>query len=200
MTNLDVLISRAKAEHEVDFVMDDTNRSVVNTLLSYAAAIPSPSPANPANPSQYPLPDAQYSLKKGIMLFGGCGVGKTLLMKLLRRNLLCNFSLMNCRVVAAEFARTGDEGIEKYCRVHSHEGICFDDLGIEPDKIYFGQQVNVMLEVMLRRYEQGAFYRTHVTTNLTVKELAVRYGNRLTDRFKEMFNIVCFPETAMSRR
>ncbi len=156
--------------------------------------------------------DSSYSFHKGLLLMGNIGCGKTLMMKMFSTNLVNNYQVINCRKIASEFAIHGDEGIQKYFEVTTSNlsglgygracmrSICFDDLGTEPDKKYFGQEVNVILEVMLRRYDNGDFTRTHATTNLTPGEIKSRYGERLTSRFREMFNLIKFPANSPDRR
>ncbi len=151
------------------------------------------------------------------MLFGNTGCGKTVLSKLFIHNPFIRYVVINCRKVASIFAIGGDEAILPYCDKRSYMGDggrpgtlvnkfdlqahCFDDLGAEPLKQYFGQKIEVMEEVILRRYDVGApFYKTHVTTNLTAKLLRDRYGDRFADRCIEMFNVIQFPKEAESRR
>ena len=139
-----------------------------------------------------------YSFQKGLMLFGNTGIGKSDLIKLCRQNPTKDFSFINCRSVSAEFVVSGDEGIQRFC---TENAWCFDDFGSEQAKNYFGNKIEVMEEVMLRRYDRGApFNNTHITTNKTAIEIRDRYGDRLADRFRQMFNIIEFPVSAKSRR
>lgn len=156
----------------------------------------------------------EIDLKKGLFVSGNIGCGKTYLLKLLQANPKYNYNLVNCRAVASEFAKDGDEAIEKYYKISEYidstlgayqkvksiKAYCFDDLGTEPNKKYFGSDMNVMLDILLQRYDKGDFYKTHITSNLTALELKEMYGARLTSRFKEMFHFVSFPETANDRR
>lgn len=153
-----------------------------------------------------------YSLTKGICLFGGVGVGKTTILKMLCRNQLQSFVLKMCRQVEDEFSQQGDAilkyyGSQKQTATNSdpfgHQvlGYCFDDLGTEPIARYYGKDVNVMTEILLNRYDNDLpFNQTHITTNLSVDEIRARYGTRVTDRMRQMFNLLTFPETAKSRR
>lgn len=149
------------------------------------------------------------------MLFGNTGCGKTTIAKLLSNNPVRNYGVINCREVASEFAKGGDEALEVYYQshkrtlyehsgmitMHSIKAVCFDDFGAEPIKQYFGTKIEVMEDVMLRRYDKGRpFFTTHITTNKTTTEIRERYGDRIADRFREIFNIIEFPVNAKSRR
>lgn len=151
-----------------------------------------------------------YSLKKGLLVYGPVGVGKTQLMKLFTCSPKGIFRLVDCSDVAGIFKKSGEEGIEKFFKDqqfqyrnpfnHSIQGICFDDLGIESDGRYFGNQVNVMERIMDVRYRSRNLLYTHIITNLNTKEINDRYGIRFLDRCKEMFNVITFDPAAPSRR
>jgi DNA replication protein DnaC len=80
-------------------------------------------------------------------------------------------------------------------------GYCFDDLGTEVDKKYYGNESNVMAEILLDRYDkQSVKGKTHVTSNLNSTMLEERYGYRVRSRIREMLNIVIFDDRAKDRR
>ena len=188
-----------------EFTIDEANKETTLLICKYFA-----------NELYAEVDGAWFSNNKGLFLSGNIGCGKTFLMKLLQVNPIYNYRVVNCREVASDFAKDGDAGIEKYIKIYEQppqkhhdpafrkqrllNGYCFDDFGTEPDKKYYGSEVNVMLEVLLHRYDKGDFFTTHITTNINITELKERYGSRLTSRMKEMFNFINFPETATDRR
>src|SRR6202021_202963 len=97
--------------------------------------------------------------------------GQKLIMRLLQENPIRTYNIVNCRKVASDFGINGDEGIEKYYKrsenyKDSLRAFCFDDFGAEPDKIYYGSRINVMEDIIYRRYDFGdPFWTTHLTTN-----------------------------------
>src|SRR5690606_38440412 len=96
------------------------------------------------------------SLEKGIMLMGPVGCGKTTIMKALRRNPDNCFMLLPTKDVAAEF-RQDEYGItDRYGRgkMRKQMGVCFDDLGLESNIRIWGEEVNVMEEIIYSRYEK----------------------------------------------
>lgn len=193
---LEDLIEVAK-EEKISFKIDANNEKQVKLLAQYFANDPE-------------FEKSGYSLNKGILLYGPVGVGKTQLMKLFLCSPKCYFKMVDCSDVAGEFKKRGEEGIEKYFRDseyqyrnvfnHRKQGVCFDDLGVESDGRYFGNQMNVMERIIDVRYRSRAQLITHMITNLTVKEIHDRYGVRFLDRCKEMFNVIQFDTKAPSRR
>ena len=149
---------------------------------------------------------AQYGidLNKGILLAGPVGCGKTVLMSLMKYLPSAEFkySLKPCRDVSFEFIQDGYEVIHRYSRGKQNESsprnICFDDLGLENNLKYYGNECNVMAEILLSRYDlfiaRGLI--THLTTNLSASEIEQAYGNRVRSRMRQMFNLIAFnPDT-----
>lgn len=75
---------------------------------------------------------------------------------------------------------------------------CFDDLGAEQSLKYYGNECNVMGEILLSRYEYFVSHdmTTHITTNLSASEIEELYGNRVRSRMREMFNLILFNNTS----
>jgi len=141
------------------------------------------------------------NLKKGILLSGPVGCGKTSLMKLLRYITphYKAYEIMHTRNITFAFNHIGYSIIEQY---GDNRFYCFDDLGIEPKGRFFGKDCNVMGEVLLSRHELFAKYKfkTHGTTNLNAQELEQRYGNRVRSRMRELFNLIGFDNGSVDKR
>jgi len=74
----------------------------------------------------------------------------------------------------------------------------FDDLGTENNLKYFGNECNVMTEILLSRYDLFVSRQmlTHLTTNLNSSEIEDIYGTRVRSRLREQFNLIAFDANA----
>lgn len=201
------LIARLKASKNYNgksFVVDRDNEAQVEMICQYFAGVTAP----------------DIDPNKGLALLGNVGVGKTYLMSFFFQNQVQSYVMANCRKIEGlwvEEAGMKDKPaqgvISRYSGIwpgymnsnpfgHQQLGVCFDDLGTEtsPSKAY-GEEKNVLAEILMNRYESGMpFNMTHVTTNLSAHDIGLKYGTRVRDRFREMFNVINFPNEAKSRR
>jgi DNA replication protein DnaC len=183
----------------IDKVKEEAYYKIVTRLCCYFA-----------NDRRFETSDLK--LDKGILLFGGVGVGKTTLMQMFRQNQAFSYRLVSCREVESEFAIDGDAAVKMFSvntpipsvnKFHQTEvGFCFDDLGTENAITkHFGNAKNVLADILLNRYDLKLDKRsTHITTNLNVDEIEKHYGTRVIDRIRENFNLILFDHQALSRR
>ena len=150
---------------------------------------------------------------------GSIGCGKTTLMRLFAEGLRNGprFRIISARAITRQFLREGHPVIDRYGAGSyrtKHLGCgpvlqydqpltyCFDDIGAEAATKRYGNDCNVIAEVLLDRYEQfvqrGMI--THLTTNLDAEALEDHYGDRVRSRLREMCNLICFPAEARDRR
>lgn len=154
-----------------------------------------------------------YSLSKGLLIHGNIGCGKTTMMKAFTKNTYQSYSMVSCRTVADSYKADGMNGIAKYFEVvknifphlyygHQQLGWCFDDLGTESSKKHYGDNLNVMAEVLLNWYDKIGigFNKIHITTNLTTAEIEEYYGSRVRSRMREMFNVITFDPSESDKR
>lgn len=192
---------KAIAGNEWDF-SDKTIVNVFKLLLTYFNGIES----------------EKYDLNKGILLIGNVGTGKTSTMRIFaeylgRTNNPNYFKFVESRMIIREFAKDKYSGMERYSfneRPDEHgtmhkkpSNLCIDDLGLEKQEAkHYGETVDVMGEFLADRYSIfiDERYRklTHATSNLSTDSLASLYGERLYDRFVELFNIILL--TGKSKR
>jgi hypothetical protein len=193
-------------QEDPSFSLDQDNEEIVKLLCLYFTDNPQ-------------FEEKGYNLNKGLLLFGGVGVGKTFLLSAFRNNQKFSYQVASCQDVEGTYARVGDDknedtgevGLKKYYGLipmttlnqygQDSLGFLFDDLGQENTATkHYGTQRNVMLEVLSQRYKNNLFTSTHITTNLSGEQINQVYGVRVADRMKEMFNLISFPESAKSRR
>lgn len=206
----DELYGRVKASKNAQgrpFILDNSNREIVKLICQYFANDPA-------------FENEERSLRKGLAMMGNVGVGKTFLMAFFHLNQNQSYVMANCRKIEGlwiEQMSNKEKPLRNVIDYHSgsiqsavnsnpfgHQalGTCFDDLGTEtsPSKSY-GEEKNVMGEILMNRYESGLpFNYTHITTNLSAHDVGIKYGTRVRDRFREMFNLIQFDNTAKSRR
>ena len=146
-------------------------------------------------------------LNKGIMLSGPLGIGKTSLMNLMKilTSAEHKFYIKPCRDISYEFIQDGYEVIQKYSKGKLYpdpKTICFDDLGTENNIKYYGNECNVMAEILLSRYDLfiAKKIQTHITTNLSATEIESAYGNRVRSRLRSMINLIAFDKTTKDKR
>jgi len=147
-------------------------------------------------------------LNKGILLTGPIGCGKTTLMNLMKHLAQPNnkFSVKPCRDISFEFIQDGYIIIHKYSIGKPYQfeprNYCFDDLGTENNLKYFGNECNVIAEILLNRYDLfiSKKLQTHITTNLSAIEIEKNYGNRVRSRLREMVNLIAYDKTTPDKR
>lgn len=181
---------------QLQYEVDENNQDVVNQLCHYFAR------------------ETEFigDLNKGLLLAGPIGCGKTSLMKFFCRNQEFSYRVISCRDIEKDFAENGYDCLDKYSfnvptavngNPFGHQilGYCFDDLGTESNSKNYGREKNMMAEIILNRYDNRLPHNsTHITTNLTAAQITEYYGSRVTDRLKEMLNIITFKPNAKSRR
>jgi len=151
-------------------------------------------------------------LNKGILLPGPIGCGKTTLMALIKYFFQPGkqYQLKSTRDITFEFEKEGYKVINRYSKnplnlsyTNPVPGIfCFDDLGVEQIQKHFGNECNVMAEILLSRYDLfiSKGIPTHLTTNFSASEIEEKYGNRVRSRMREMFNLVAFDKNTGDKR
>lgn len=195
-----VLRAFAEAFHK-QFVIDESNSEIFNILLWYFSS------------SQHLFEGniEGLSRKKGIALYGAVGCGKTAMMKMFRSNPFQSYSVRGCSEISNLVEQQGSQEAEYFMDKigtsrnifrHFNLGICFDDLGLEPNEtVYYGNRKRIMEEIIWTRYHKDLpFNMTHITTNLNAEDIHSRYGERIASRMNEMFNFISFPDNSPDRR
>lgn len=140
-------------------------------------------------------------------LFMGCvGSGKTLLAEFIFSQINETNSKIEAMDIYQEYLRIlksdytdKNTAIEKRLNCLRKEYLLFDDLGTE--KPSTDSSRHFMEQILMKHYN----YVKHnnscsiITTNLTGNEIAERYGNRILDRFHELFTIMKFKKYSFRR-
>lgn len=123
---------------------------------------------------------------KGLWLWGDIGSGKTTMLHVILR--FCRivrpadaegnpygFRISNAIEVCSGYQRKGYDGIQTYIDSRRQ---AFDELGSETIPTgYYGNTENVFQYILQRRYDRRHTSFTHVTTNLSVDQIAEVYAH-----------------------
>lgn len=190
-----------------EFVIDDDNRLVIRFLLYYFNNCPE---------AENVFPERGYKLHKNIMLQGGLGVGKTMIMQCFSEYLkriksprffhnLSVTQMVNYYTIHNNFDRYTFYEEDSKGFMPKPQNVCLNDVGLNDDKIFYGMNTSVLTDdFLLARNDIWAGWDkfAHITTNLDEAALIARFTKgdkygRLIDRFKT-YNVI--PLTGKSRR
>ena len=135
----------------------------------------------------------------GILLCGGCGNGKSTMLKAFQQLLNSlhipkpdDDSTYGIQIVDAKYiAYLCKNNYEAYRKLISVNMLGIDDLGTEPSEVMdYGNVYTPVIDLLTKRYEEQLF--TIITTNLTPQQIREHYGDRIADRFNEMVKKIVF--------
>src|SRR5690606_33574143 len=171
-----------------DYIIDERNEKIIRTLMRYFRG------SEDFNDDGLIL--SKPDLKKGILIFGDYGIGKTMLFNIL--NIAGDDLFKNNGFLRMRFKSISSVSfVEDYMKSAKVDNSTFDlknyqfrplyidDLGFEKKAFL---SFELLAELLFERNRNKA--KTYVTTNKSPKELAERYGSLIGDRLPEMFNII----------
>ena len=145
--------------------------------------------------------------KPGLMLRGYVGIGKTTMMLALAK-LFDVIEHRQLKVIdARRIATLAKDNKSEFEQLTKTPMLGIDDLGTEPLTVKsYGNELSPVVELLTERYNHRLF--TVITTNLAIKavdgvevdEIQQIYGDRIFDRFKEMFNTITYDAHQKSYR
>lgn len=138
--------------------------------------------------------------RKGLFLFGPVGTGKSTLLRGLQvymntitaRDLSRDYRLGFYWKSASELANSyAGNGQEKLLQWTVDCNLMVDELGREPRPAkHYGTELNVIQFLLQLRYDHRLANVTHLTSNISPADVMPMYGDYISDRFREMFNII----------
>ena len=143
--------------------------------------------------------ECKWDLKKGLMIIGNVGSGKSLFIKAMQIFTSHVIKLNTFKNTTSRQITNGylTNGYESMTGLLYNDGkpyhLAIDDIGrMDENIMHFGTKKNVIQEVLADRYE---IYKSHgkltfVTTNLNSEKLEEYYGEWIRSRAREMFNII----------
>lgn len=143
------------------------------------------------------VPDSQYlpeydliaewlgdNKGRGLICMGNLGRGKTVICTKIIPVLLNQYCRLIVNVVdAQELNNSIDNILQRHI-------ICVDDVGTENEYVKYGERRTPFAELVDQAEKKGKLLI--LTTNLTVSELANKYGERTIDRLRAITKIVLF--------
>ena len=159
------------------------------------------------------LNELGLDFSKGLFFYGSIGRGKTMTLRALRSYLISvnsryrhirqqDYRLGTYWKSASElanmYAADGQTALTEYYQ----RSCCLfiDELGREPNPANnFGTKLDVIQFLLQMRYDIRRSSVTHITTNLSLEQIASVYGNYIADRCLELFNFVEFSGESIRR-
>lgn len=133
----------------------------------------------------------------GAIVMGNVGNGKTTFMKAVQRTI--NWFVYRgvldygtgLRIVAAKDIHSAGQ-FENRFNILCHDDLLgIDDFGAEPrEEMYYGRMTTPITDLLEYRYARQLV--TFVTTNLSPDQIRKKYGERISDRCREMFVPIVF--------
>ena len=133
--------------------------------------------------------------KPGLYFTGLCGTGKTTMIKAI--NMVVDWYYTNTRfrpmaiIKATDLASMAMNNYHEFKLLAKRTILAIDDLGQEPALI--SSYANIMkpcIEILSERYD--AQLTTFISSNLAPENIKEYYDERLSDRFREMMEIIPF--------
>ncbi len=155
---------------------------------------------------EYFLKRSKNKCKKGILVIGGLGVGKSAMMKVMQRvfkDTESRFKWVNAYDLKDLSEVYTTSQIKEMYGYDLKMDLYIDDIGISVDVKRYGNTVNIITEMLMERYDLfiASGYKTHLSSNLLTSitndvhntpTLKSVYGARILDRIKEMTEVVKF--------
>jgi len=201
------MIARAKDIFKYEFCVDENNEMFFNLLSYYFIGDEDGflKQCDLIKRKDERLEVKNPSIKKGIMLVGNCGTGKTDMMKLFAKNTRQVYFMRSAKQISKEYL--AQKNIPEEYTVpwkllindpatlyQPIAGLCIDDFGAEEVKNSFGNKSNVIGDLIEERYNAGyTGVLLHATSNLTAEQLRDYYGERVISRMRQIFNFIKFP-------
>ena len=138
-------------------------------------------------------------LKKGMLLRGSCGTGKSLIATVLEQTIKIGQGNIPTHITAVQLqeAYTNNDELKKEM-LANRLFVIIDDLGTESAEVKnFGNSILPFNTMFDERYRDKK--TTIITTNLTPSKIEEVYGIRIRDRFRECMNEIVLDFKSMRK-
>lgn len=126
-----------------------------------------------------------FNFKKGLILLGPAGVGKTEIIKAVSDNPVKPINVYSLLEITEQIRSNG------VYKIDYSKTIALDDVGSEePEVKHYGTNINWFKDFIENYYLKYTNYsKLIITTNCDGAEIERMYGLRVRDRMREMFNV-----------
>jgi DNA replication protein DnaC len=207
---LKAFILQYKIIYEKSFDMTEESKFLICTLYYYFFRKDN----FYKSPLVYVPENSKPSLDKGLAIIGGCGTGKTSIVKTfveVIKNISLNHQEVPVRMhnsldIVHEYQKTQFEHRTEVIDKYSAGFRIFDDVKNEPEALNFGKS-DIMSDILYIRCEARNF-KTIILCNYDsiddknmkqAIESFDRYGDRVYDRFFEAFNFIQLTSLSMRK-
>lgn len=158
------------------FIMHDDNKRLIATICYFLSG------------DQRLSSELNMDPKKGLLIRGISGLGKTYVVKCASQNLLNPVLIQSMIEISEEIQQNGSYDIP----IGNHKKIYLDDVGTEEHNVkYYGTSINWFKNFIERFYlGNKPFNQLIISTNNNAEEIENKYGFRVRSRMKDMFNVV----------
>lgn len=182
-----VMKDRAYVQGE-DFIYNEGNERLVKAICFRLSSDP-----------RYET-ELGFSFRKGLIIRGTPGLGKTFIPSLVADNPVCPIQILSMNEITETVRKTGEFlGI----KFGTYELIYLDDLGTEETPVkFFGTEIHWFKAWYENFYAtaKNKSYRLMVSTNLSFQEIEDKYGFRIRDRMAETFDVLDISGTSLRRK
>ena len=178
---LRLICQMGKEIYNPNFVINSFHKPVYFQLLSYAVE------------DHQQLEKMQLDPKKGLLLMGASGTGKTAMMHLCKNFFTRkkHFAILNSKTMYHDFSHRGFDALMPI--INGKKPICLDNLGKEPMAKHFGTNCDTVYTLVEHFYEnryQAPYPLVHLITDLDPLQLEKRYGFGFRKMLQELCNVI----------
>jgi hypothetical protein len=173
----------SKNEYGKDFIVNEHNKPLIVAVCYFLSRDP-----------RFET-ELGYDLKKGLLIRGVSGLGKTYIVRCAEENMLNPILFLSMLDITAAVQKDGE-----YFLKWADRKICYlDDVGTEqPEVLHFGTRIHWFKDFIENYYSRNKVYnRLMISTNHSFKEIEEKYGFRVRSRMKAMFNVIDVTGTDM---
>jgi DNA replication protein DnaC len=163
-------------------VVNDDNKALISALCFFLS-----------NDKRFETdfdPRLKYTFRRGLLIRGVSGVGKTHLVRCVESNSLKPILTLSMVDITDDLRAYGEYEIN----LKGNKIVYLDDVGTEETPVvHFGTKIHFfknLIESVYHRNANNGFGSLIVSTNLNFQQISDKYGFRVASRMRDMFNVI----------